>query len=217
MTEKIVLNATPEEYLKYFPGMGLAPPAQSSSSTHGETVQALRMVGDAVGDMQAVWGFVPKWRTRADEPIYYAAGGTIARAWTCSVAFRNWRCIVPASRFTCQREVDGVNMRYTITRTGGGLMLLAGIFEPNPPQAVPSAATVALLTTAPNRMLSPHGLPLPLLLNQKQVLPWLRGRTNIDVVKSFIRPPGEHALTLTVTLDRAACAESPIQGDLQLA
>ena len=216
MSEKILLNATSAYYEKYFPGARLSPPEALRVSSHGEAVQMLHMPGADIQDEEARWGFIPAWRMTAGEPSYYAAGASISREWTRSVAFRNWRCIIPATSFVVLRKIDGETMRYELTRTGGGLMLLGGIFEPNPHPAGGSAPTVALITTTPNRMLAPHGLQVPLLLNQKQVMPWLRGRTNIDVVKGFIRPPGESTLTLTITTGQGEIVERPVQADLEL-
>ena len=111
-----------------------------------------------------------------------------------------------------------MTMRYELSPTGGRLMLLGGIFEPNPhPNHIGAKApTVALVTTTPNRMLSPHGLQVPLMLSQKQILPWLRSRTNIDLVKGFIRPPDENSVTLTITVESAASRDNQMTAEPQL-
>lgn len=217
MTEKIELNATSEEYARYFPGARFSPPEALRSSVPGETVQIVHMHGAGVLDAEAVWGFVPQWRLHADNPIYYAAGATITKKWMCSVAFRNWRCIVPASSFAYLRKIDGVTMRYELSRTGGGLLLLAGIFEPSPPQSGGKAPTVALVTTTPNRKLAPHGLHVPLILSQKQIMSWLRCRKNPLAAKGLIRPPGADELRLTVSVEPTADIGNQVQADLELA
>ena len=216
MTEKIVLSATPQQYKDAFPNASLMPPEKLRSSEPGDSLQIINMVRGDATDVEAVWGFVPQWRMTADNPICYASGATISRQWTSSVAFRNWRCIVPASYFTWLREIDGVTMTYTLSRSDGGVLLLAGIFGPSPPHAKSTAPTAALVTTAPNRMLAPHGLQVPLILRKKEVMPWLRPRTNIDVVKSFIRPPGAHDLALTISLPAVEKASMGISIDRQL-
>ena len=217
MTERIVLDTTPEEYLKYFPDTCAESPCGARSSAPGDMVQIVGLGGGKVLDADAVWGFVPQWSATADNPAYFAAGASIPRNWMLSVAFRNWRCIVPATSLVSLREVDGVMMRYKLSRTGGGLMLLGGIFEPNPHHVGAKAPTVALITTAPNRMLAPHGLQVPLLLNRKQIMPWLRSRTNIDLVNDFIRPPGENSLKLTITVEAAVHTDNQVTAELQFA
>ena len=216
MTEKIVLNATPDQYKDSFPNAFFSPPERFRSSEPGDRLQIINMIRGDATDTEAVWGFVPQWRMTADEPIYFASGATIGRKWKTSVAFRNWRCIVPATSFTWLREIDGVTMAYTISRSDGGVLLLAGIFGPNPPDAKGIAPTAALVTTAPNRMLAPHGLQMPLILKKKEVMPWLRARTNIDVVKSFIRPAGASDLTLRIYLPAVEHANTGISIDRQL-
>ncbi len=216
MTEKIVLEATPDEYKESFPNDSFFPPEKSKTSEPGDRLQIITMISGEATNAEAVWGFVPQWRMTADDPIYYTAGATIGRKWTTSVAFRNWRCIVPATYFTWLREIDGVTMSYTLSRNDGGLLLLGGIFGPNIPYAQGSALTAGLVTTAPNRMLAPHGLQVPLVLKKKDVMPWLRSRTNIDFVKSFIRPPGANELRLTISLPAVESASMGISKDRQL-
>ncbi len=216
MTEKIVLDATPAQYRESFPNTSILPPEKCGSSEPGDRLQIINMIRGDATDAQAVWGFVPQWRMTADNPVYYASGATISRKWTTSVAFRNWRCIVPASCFTWLREIDGVTMSYTLSRNDGGVLLLGGIFGPNPPHAMGTAPTAALVTTTPNRMLAPHGLQVPLILKKKEVMPWLRARTNIDVVKSFIRPPGASDLKLVISLPAVENANMGISIDRQL-
>ena len=216
MTEKIVLNATPDQYKEFFPNDSLFPPNRHRSSKPGDRLQIINMIRGDAADAEAVWGFVPQWRMTADNPIYYTSGATISRKWTTSVAFRNWRCIVPATLFTWLREIDGVTMSYTISRNDGGILLLGGIFGPNLPHATGASLTAGLVTTAPNRMLTPHGLQVPLILKKKEVMPWLRSRTNIDLVKSFIRPPGANDLKLTISLPAAERASMGISKDRQL-
>ncbi len=217
MAESIVLDTTPEEYLKYFPDTVAEPPCGGRLSAPDDSVRFVGLGGGKLLDAEAVWGFVPQWSARVDKPIYHAAGAAIPRNWMLSVAIRNWRCIVPATSLVSLREVDGVMMRYQLSRTGGGLMLLGAIFEPYPHHAGSKAPTVALITTAPNRMLAPHGLQVPLLLNRKQIMPWLRSRTNIDLVKSFIRPPGENSLKLTITVESAISSDKQASAELQFA
>lgn len=214
--ETIILTSTPEEYRKHFPDMRAVPSCISGSAAPGDTVRIVRMRGPDIGVGDAIWGFVPQWRDWAGAPAYFAPSTTVARQWEYSVALRNWRCIVPARSFVHTRQVDGVSMHYELSRRGGGLMLLAGIYEPGPRQAVNHAQTVALVTTAPNRALAPHGLHVPLLLNRKQVMPWLRCHTNIDLIRGFIRPPADDCLVLTIRIEQSTPAEMQVQGDLEL-
>ena len=206
MTEQITLHTTPEKYEKCFPNGCLSPPVALRSSEPGDIVQAVYMMDGHYFANEAEWGYIPPKRTFVGKPIYYAAGDGITHKGTVASAFRNWRCVVPASNFTYLREVKGRMRRFKVYRRDRGLMLLAGIMEPNPPHLGGSEATVALITTTPNWLLARHGLRLhaPLVLEQKQVEPWLRPRTSIADVKSFIQSPADFALKVNVYLDPVA-------------
>ncbi len=201
MTETITLKAKPTDYKKCFPNALFSPPSGSRSSEPGDVVQAVYMTDGLCFAKEATWGLVPP--AHITRCITYADGATVSRMHTTSTAFRNWRCIVPASHFTYLREVDGKMMRYMLARRDGGLMLLAGIMEPNPPRIGGAEATVALITTPPNRLLAPHGLHVPLVLERKQVEPWLRHSTDLAAVKTFIQPPADLTLKLTIYFEPA--------------
>ncbi len=200
MTETITLHTTPDKYDRCFPNAWFSPPDGVRSSEPGDIVQAVHMMDGHYFAKEAEWGFIPPKRTFAGKPITYAEGATITRRHRTSIAC----CVVPASHFTFLREVDGVTMRYKLARRDRGLMLLAGIMEPNPPRIGGAAATVALITTRPNRMLAPHGLPAPLMLEHGQVEPWLRHSTKINVVKRLMQPPADLTLKLTIYFEPAA-------------
>ena len=202
MTETITLKARPTDYKKCFPNACFSPPDGLRSSEPGDIVQAVSMMDGMCFASKAVWGLVPP--AHSTHCITYADGATVSRMHTTSSAFRNWRCLVPASLFTYVREVDGVTMRYKLSRRDGEVMLLAGIMEPNPPRFGGQEATVALIRTPSNRLLGPHGLYAPLVLEQKQVEPWLRPGTSVTEVKGFIQPPADHALKLTINLEPVA-------------
>lgn len=216
MNDRIVLSSTPEGYREHFDNIGLLPPAGFRSSGPGDKAQIIHLLGGRIVSGDAVWGFAPQWHTSGETPACYAAGATITRKWTYSVAFRNWRCIVPATALICSRKVDGVTMHYELSRVGGGLMLMAGIYEPNLSHNGANDPTAALITTMPNLILAPHGLQVPLLLNRKEIMPWLRSRTDIGLIKSFIRRSADDSLTLRISVDPTPSVDTPVQADLEL-
>lgn len=217
MNDRIVLSSTREAYQEHFGKTRVRPPEGIRSTTPGDQAQFIHMRDGEIVGGAAVWGFVPQWHTSGETPACYAAGATISRKWTYSVAFRNWRCIMLATSLSCSRKVDGVTMQYELSRVGGGLMLLAGIYQPNLSQGGAQGPSFALITTMPNLILAPHGLQVPLLLNRKQMMPWLRSRTDIGLIKSFIRSAVDTSLSLKITVEPTPRLDIPVQGDLELA
>jgi len=74
-----------------------------------------------------------------------------------------------------------------------------------------------LITTSPNQKLAPHGLQVPLLLSRKQIMPWLRSRTNMDLIKEFVQPPGESSLKLKITVEPSTSVANRVTPELELA
>ncbi|MFA7271022.1 MAG: SOS response-associated peptidase family protein [Sterolibacterium sp.] len=205
MAELIELDATQEVYGQYFPNPWLSVPKAPVSSGQGDEAAILFMSNGLILSLQAKWGLVQNWRNYDHAPYYYAAVETISHQWTLFEAFRNRRCIIPATSFSYLREVDGATLRYRLRAAREELLLLGGILEPNVQHSCPSA-TMALITTKPNRKLSPYGLPVPLVLTKKQVRPWLNPYTDISDVRGFVRPCSRGALLLEITLERRSAS-----------
>ncbi len=91
------------------------------------------------------WGFVPAWyKTPGDGPlIINARSDTIAVKPAFRDAVRQRRCIVPVAGFyEWQTGADGTKLPWYFTRTDGGMMALAGIW-----QAWGDMDTVAIVST----------------------------------------------------------------------
>jgi putative SOS response-associated peptidase YedK len=213
MNQLITLNATPADYQKLFPGACIAPPGDLRSVTHGGRVQAIyRLGGDTVA-RDAVWGMSAQRNGYAEPPACYADGCGITRSRRFSRVVRHWRCIVPAMAFTYRSEVDGVALTYTFSVSGGGLLLLGGVLEPN-------GATTALVTTIPCRMMMPYARQMPFLLAPDQVARWLDLSTDMAAITDLIGPWRDDDLTLTITADNLPNRTSVtdwLASDMQLA
>lgn len=202
MAEFIELDATQEVYGQYFPNPWLAAPKTPAASGQGDEAQILFMSNGHLLSVQAKWGLVQNWRNYGNAPHYYAAGESISHQWTLFEAFRNRRCVIPATSFSYFRTVDGATLRYRLRPAREELLLLGGIFELNVSQFACPSATMAVITTKPNHKLLPYGLPVPLVLTKKQMKYWLHPHADIGDIKRFVKPCGRGALLLDITVER---------------
>lgn len=176
-----------------------------SSCRRGQTTQFIRHFDGDLFAERSTWGYVPYWRNDAERPIYYAAGETITRKGTVSRAFQHARCIVPATSFIYEREIDGSTVHFTVTPKQGDVLLLAGIYEPSVPRyGGGHHQTMALVTKAAHdTLLYPLG-QVPLCLKKEQVMTWLRVSTNMAVVKQLVALNSADNLALRTSIVRGA-------------
>jgi len=124
------------------------------------------------------WGLIPGWAKDAGigNRLANARAETIAEKPAFRNAFRNWRCLVPASGFYEWKTAAGRKHPWYLRPTDAPLFGLAGITElwngPHGP-----VRTVALITTAPNELMRPIHDRMPVIIAPGDYAAWLDAKT----------------------------------------
>lgn len=134
------------------------------------------------------WGLIPGW---ASDPaignkLANARGETVADKPSFKNAFRQWRCLVPASGFYEWKTIAGRKHPYYIRPTDAALFGLAGITElwngPTGP-----VHSVCLITTEPNDLMRSIHDRMPVIIPPDHYVEWLDPRNhNVAALKRFI-------------------------------
>ncbi|MCS6866282.1 MAG: SOS response-associated peptidase [Gemmataceae bacterium] len=122
------------------------------------------------------WGFVPHWNTKP-QPTGFAnaRAETVAEKPAFRDAFRHRRCLVPVSGFFEWMKGGRTKQPYFFRPAGGGLMVLAGIWDRwNSPSGV--VETVAILTVPANDLIRPLHDRMPAILREGHFSLWLDPR-----------------------------------------
>jgi putative SOS response-associated peptidase YedK len=120
------------------------------------------------------WGLVPHWAK--DAAIGYktinARGESVAAKPAFRAAFRQRRCLVPASGFYEWKAGEGGKQAYLIRLTGGGLLSFAGLWETwAGPQGELRSFTI--ITTEPNALMARIHDRMPAIVRREQHARWL--------------------------------------------
>ena len=134
------------------------------------------------------WGLIPGW---AKDPgignrLANARGETIADRPAFKAAFRQWRCLVPASGFYEWKTTRSGKQPYYIQPAGEELFALAGITE----LWRGRLRTVCLITTGANELMRGIHDRMPVIVPLQDYDAWLDPRNH--AAEPFIRPYPAH-------------------------
>jgi putative SOS response-associated peptidase YedK len=120
------------------------------------------------------WGLIPHWAK--DQAIGYktinARGETVAAKPAFRAAFRQRRCLVPASGFYEWKVLPGGRQPYLVRLKSGALLSFAGLWES---WAGPEGEvrTFTIITTAPNELMARIHERMPAIVARNQYARWL--------------------------------------------
>ncbi|MDP2640060.1 MAG: SOS response-associated peptidase [Betaproteobacteria bacterium] len=120
------------------------------------------------------WGLIPHWAK--DKTIGYrtinARGESVAAKPAFRAAFRQRRCLVPATGFYEWKVEDGGKQPYLIRPRSGGLFSFAGLWESwTGPEGELRSFTI--VTTGPNELMARIHDRMPAIIARAQYARWL--------------------------------------------
>ena len=138
-------------------------------------VPAVRQVD---GQREAVllhWGLLPHWAK--DRKLAYktinARAETVAEKPAFRNAFRQRRCLIPATGFFEWRGIKGGKQPYNIQRRDGGLMAFAGLWECWTSDEGEQVDSCTIIVTAANDTVRPIHDRMPVILDREYHSTWL--------------------------------------------
>ncbi len=120
------------------------------------------------------WGLIPHWAK--DKSIGYrtinARGESVAAKPAFRAAFRQRRCLVPATGFYEWKVQPGGKQPYLVTLKGGGLFAFAGLWESwTGPEGELRSFTI--VTTGPNQLMARIHDRMPAIVPRALYARWL--------------------------------------------
>ncbi|MHC4415785.1 MAG: SOS response-associated peptidase [Planctomycetota bacterium] len=162
------------------------------------------------------WGLTPSW-SKGPRPIINARSETVADKPSFRSAFRGRRCLVPATGFYEWQKLGGAKQPFHIQWRDRRLFAFAGVWDRClDPDGNPIEA-FAILTTKPNRTMSPIHDRMPVMLDPAAYSLWLETEPpSLDALKNLLVPaPDEHLTAYPVSTrvnsparDDAACVKA---------
>jgi putative SOS response-associated peptidase YedK len=177
---------------------------------------------DAVVDHQLVpmrWGLIPAWWGKPLKEFklatFNARAETVAEKPMFRSAFKNSRCLIPASGYyEWQTKPEGKQPFY-FTRRDGQVMTIAGLWsgwvENTSGETIKSCT---MLITAPNKLAATIHDRMPVILEAKNVERWEHG--NAENAAALMRPAADDVLQMWPVSKRVNSSKAD-DGDATLA
>jgi putative SOS response-associated peptidase YedK len=175
MCGRFVIELTPELVRKVFGVTGDFPdwPARYNIAP----TQLIPVVRDAPDGSRRLallrWGLVPSWSKEFNEGLINARCETVNEKPSFRQAFRQRRCIIPASGFYEWQKVDKGKVPHYIRMADGSPMPFAGIWESWRSPEGQALESCAILTTAANAAVAPIHDRMPVILHPDEFGRWL--------------------------------------------
>jgi len=132
------------------------------------------------------WGLIPSWAKDATigNKLANARGETVAEKPSFRSAFKNHRCLIPASGFYEWKTENGVKFPWYISLKSGEPMAFAGLWE-----TWNDIESCCIITTDANKLMEPIHDRMPVILDPVQWTTWLSHQEHQkDVLLPMIHP-----------------------------
>lgn len=174
MCGRYVLTISLELFIKYF-GLRGAPewPARYNIAPT-QAVPAIRKSTTGIRQLDLLrWGLVPSWSKKPTSSLINARSETINEKPSFRHAFRQQRCIIPATGFYEWRKIGSRKTPYFIHMANHDPMAFAGIWESWRSPEGELVETCAILTTSANEVVAKLHDRMPVILPRESFDLWL--------------------------------------------
>ncbi|HEX5772773.1 MAG TPA: SOS response-associated peptidase [Geomobilimonas sp.] len=190
MCGRYVLTITLELFIKHF-GLKEIPnwPARYNIAPT-QKVPVIRQFQDGPRQVDLLrWGLVPSWSKELSGGMINARGETVNEKPSFRHAFRQRRCIIPASGFYEWRKIGNRKTPYFIHRANHDPMAFAGIWDTWRSPEGENMETCAILTTQANAVVAKLHDRMPVILPCASFDDWLDPQLHDPAVLSKLLVP----------------------------
>lgn len=163
-----------------------------------ENIPAIRKSPDGSRQLSLFrWGLVPQWSKKFPSGMINARSETINEKPSFRQAFRQRRCIIPASGFYEWRKIGSRKTPFYIHMANDDPMAFAGIWET---WRTPEGAwieTCAILTTKANGLVAKLHDRMPVILPKESYDTWLNpDEHDPEILKKLLVPYPSEAISM---------------------
>lgn len=198
MCGRYYFNATPTELVAHLGLINIptVTPRYNVAPTQKVAVVAQHPTTGARKLGYIRWGLVPWWSAGpGGPPLVNAKAETVAHLPSFREAFRQRRCLIPASGFYEWQAVGKQKVPHLFRPRDGGVLAFAGLWE-QWGEGDERVLSCALVTTAANPTVAPLHARMPAILSPAEYGEWMADDTPPARLLALLRPAEDDLLTV---------------------
>ncbi len=186
--------------------LGIAPPDPLPTSRYnvppGSLLSAARIGATGAREFVALrWGLVPSWARAAENAPVNARVETLADKPTFREAYRRRRCLIPATGFFEWQTRGRLKQPWLVRRRDEAPFCFAGLWDTwTAPDGSAPVETCAIITTAPNTLMSPIHDRMPVILAEDAWECWLEPSPGAGATHASLLQPWDPSLMTAITV-----------------
>lgn len=134
------------------------------------------------------WGLIPGWWKKSLKEANFATFNARAETVTEKPFFRNafkqTRCLIPATGYYEWRDTPGGKQPYYFTRVDGNIITFAGLWDEwKNPDTGDILKSCTMIIAEPNKFVAEVHDRMPVILEKSQWRKWLTNKADIEILK----------------------------------
>ena len=188
MCGRFYLTANSEQLIETFQLQGLPRYETSFNIPPGQKILSIVKLDD--GNNKAVnlhWGLIPHWSkdSKISNHLINARAETLAQKPAFRAAYKQRRCLIPATGFYEWQKLEQGKQAYCISREDDQLIAFAGLWE-YWEHGTETIYNCTIITTAADSLMQTIHQRMPAIINQQHYDDWLNKQTPLATTQQLL-------------------------------
>lgn len=188
MCGRFYLSASPDQLIKTFQLQRLPHYETSYNIPPGQKILTIvKLDNDIYKAANLHWGLIPHWSKdrKISNHLINARAETLAEKPAFRTAYRQRRCLIPATGFYEWQQQEQGKQAYCISHKNGQLIAFAGLWE-YWEQGTETIYSCSIITRPANELIKPIHQRMPLIIDKQHYSSWLDKQTSLAITEQLL-------------------------------
>jgi len=188
MCGRFYLTASPEQLINAFQLPGLPHYETSYNIPPGQKIlTVVKLDDDSYKAVNLHWGLIPHWSKdkKISHHLINARAETLVEKPAFRTAYKQRRCLIPASGFYEWQQQEQGKQAYCISRKDNQLIAFAGLWE-YWEHGTETIYSCSIITRSANELITPIHQRMPVIIDSKHYKDWLNKQAPLQTTEQLL-------------------------------
>lgn len=188
MCGRFYLTASPEQLIDTFQLPGLPRYETSYNIPPGQKILTIvKLDDDSYKAVNLHWGLIPHWSKdkKISHHLINARAETLAEKPAFRTAYKQRRCLIPASGFYEWQQLEEGKQAYCISRKDNQLTTFAGLWE-YWEHGTETIYSCSIITRSANELIKPIHQRMPVVIDSQHYKDWLNKQASLQTTEQLL-------------------------------